>query len=175
MRAMQLAAPAPIATRPLSLVERDAPRLAEGEVRVRVEVCGVCRTDLHVVEGDLAPHREFLVPGHQVVGRVVEVRGDGPLATGDRVGVAWLNRACGVCRFCVRGAENLCTSPRFTGWDCDGGYAEEVAVPAEFAYCALRAQSGVSSSSPPVRRNVHVWSPPLVTSTKPEGTSFRKR
>jgi propanol-preferring alcohol dehydrogenase len=103
---------------------------------VRVEACGVCRTDLHVVEGDLAPKRNELVPGHQVVGRVDAV-GPGDvagLAPGRRVGVAWLHRACGRCRFCTSDRENLCLEPTFTGWDVDGGYAEQVVAPADFVY-----------------------------------------
>jgi propanol-preferring alcohol dehydrogenase len=135
MRAQVVRKPAPIESRPLELVERPAPRPGPGEVLVRVEACGVCRTDLHVVEGDLAPHRPELVPGHEVVGRVVG-RGAGveAPAEGERVGIAWLHAACGACRFCGRGRENLCVAPRFTGWDADGGYAELVAAPAAFVY-----------------------------------------
>jgi propanol-preferring alcohol dehydrogenase len=104
-------------------------------VLIRVEACGVCRTDLHVVEGDLAPRRAGLVPGHEVVGRVA-LRGPGTsrFAPGARAGVAWLHRACGICRFCARGAENLCLDPRFTGWDVDGGYAEYVIANEAFVY-----------------------------------------
>lgn len=135
MRAMVVVEPGPITGKPLQLVERAAPVPAAGELQIRVEVCGVCRTDLHVVEGDLGPLRHEIVPGHEVVGRVTEV---GPgctrFALGARVGVAWLRRACGVCRFCLRGAENLCLAPRFTGWDEDGGYAELAVVPEAFAY-----------------------------------------
>jgi len=102
---------------------------------VRVEACGVCRTDLHVVEGDLAPHRKGVVPGHEVVGRI-EARGPGArlLGEGARVGVAWLHRSCGTCRFCERGDENLCLAPTFTGWDVDGGYADYVVAREEFVY-----------------------------------------
>jgi propanol-preferring alcohol dehydrogenase len=98
-------------------------------------VCGVCRTDLHVVEGDLPPHRPGVVPGHEVVG-VVEETGSAvtDVALGERVGVPWLRRTCGRCRFCLRGAENLCVAPLFTGWDADGGYADYVVVPAAYAY-----------------------------------------
>ena len=135
MRAMLLGRPAPVESMPLALVERPAPEPGADEVLVRVEVCGVCRTDLHVVEGELAPQRAELVPGHQVVGRVercgTAVVGIRP---GDRVGIAWLQRACGVCRFCARGDENLCLAPRFTGWHCDGGYAELAVAPAAFVY-----------------------------------------
>jgi propanol-preferring alcohol dehydrogenase len=122
---MTLSAPGPIETRPLRAEEWEIPRPGTGEVLVRVEVCGVCRTDLHVVEGDLAPHKQPIVPGHEVVGTVA-ARGDGVsrLALGERVGVAWLHRTCGVCRFCLRAEENLCLSPLFTGWDVHGGYAD---------------------------------------------------
>jgi alcohol dehydrogenase, propanol-preferring len=135
MRAMVFSKPRPIADKPLKLVERPTPEPGEGEIQIRVEVCGVCRTDLHVVEGDLAPHRDELIPGHEVVGRITKV---GPCCTrfaeGMRVGIAWLRSTCGICRFCVRGAENLCLRPRFTGWDEDGGYAEYAVVPEAFAY-----------------------------------------
>jgi propanol-preferring alcohol dehydrogenase len=135
VRAMLLRTPAPAESEPLALVERPARDPGPGEVRVRVEVCGVCRTDLHVVEGELEPRRAEVVPGHEVVGRV-ERRGPGVehLREGDRVGIAWLHRACGRCRFCRRGAENLCLDPRFTGWHVDGGYAECAVAPADFVY-----------------------------------------
>jgi propanol-preferring alcohol dehydrogenase len=134
MRALQLSAPAPIAARPLELVDRADPRPEVGEVRVRVHACACCRTDLHVVEGDLALPRLPIVPGHQVVG-TVDALGDGceRLALGDRVGVAWLHRTCGVCEFCVRGEENLCVAAEFTGWTVDGGYADAMVVPEDFA------------------------------------------
>ena len=98
-------------------------------------MCGVCRTDLHLAEGDLAPKRRGVVPGHEVVG-VVDALGPGTsrFAPGERVGVAWLRHTCGVCRFCRRGDENLCVAPRFTGWDDDGGYAEYVVVEEDYAY-----------------------------------------
>jgi propanol-preferring alcohol dehydrogenase len=132
---MELEKPAPVESRPLRAAERPAPLPGAGEIRVRIEVCGVCRTDLHVVEGELAPRRPRVVPGHQVVGRVVEAgAGAGRFRPGERVGIAWLRRACGSCRFCARGAENLCSAPSFTGWDADGGYAEEIAAPEAFAY-----------------------------------------
>ena len=135
MRAMLLRTPGPIATRPLHAVDRAAPEPGPGELLVRVEACGVCRTDLHVVEGELPPARAEIVPGHQIVGRVERC---GPDVTGwrhgDRVGVAWLHRACGACRFCVRGDENLCEAPRFTGWHVDGGFAELAVAPADFVY-----------------------------------------
>ncbi len=102
---------------------------------MRVRVCGVCRTDLHLAEGELLPRRPDVVPGHEVVGEVID---SGPGAArfrrGERVGVAWLGGTCGSCRFCVRGQENLCLSPTFTGWDRDGGYAELITVAEDFAY-----------------------------------------
>jgi len=136
MRAWQVVRPGPIELDGvLELAERPAPRPGAGEVLVAVEACGVCRTDLHVAEGDLAPKRTHVVPGHEVVGRVAAL-GAGVTAwrEGDRVGVAWLQRACGACRFCARGAENLCLAPSFTGWDVDGGYAPFVVAQAEFVY-----------------------------------------
>src|SRR5215470_16959212 len=109
----------------LRLVERPEPEPADREVRVRVNACGVCRTDLHLVDGDLAPRRPGVVPGHEVVG-VVKATGPGArrFAVGDRVGVAWLRSTCGRCRWCTSGRENLCPESRYTGWDADGGYAE---------------------------------------------------
>jgi propanol-preferring alcohol dehydrogenase len=138
VRALELRRPAPIESKPLTLVERPVPEPATGEVRVRVEACGVCRTDLHVVEGDLPPHSDALVPGHQVVGRIDRV-GAGVTSprVGDRVGIAWLHRACGVCRFCARGEENLCLDPCFSGWHVDGGFAEYAVAPAAFVYPIL--------------------------------------
>jgi propanol-preferring alcohol dehydrogenase len=134
-RALVLERPAPIASAPLRLVERPVPSVGPGDLLVGVEVCGVCRTDLHVVEGDLPPRRSAVVPGHEVVGRVVACGAEvADFAPGARVGVAWLHAACGRCRFCRLGRENLCLAPRFTGYDVDGGYADHVVVPAAFAY-----------------------------------------
>ena len=111
------------------------PQPGAGELLVRVLACGVCRTDLHVAEGDLPVRRADVVPGHEVVGEV-EVVGAGVTAfsVGDRVGVAWLRHTCGACRYCARGAENLCPHSQYTGWTHDGGYAEYATVPADFAY-----------------------------------------
>ncbi|WP_062388402.1 zinc-binding alcohol dehydrogenase family protein [Demequina iriomotensis] len=108
---------------------------ARDELLVRVEACGVCRTDLHVIDGDLPVHRPGVVPGHQVVGTVVAA-GDAvrSVGFGDRVGVAWLHRTCGACRWCRSGRENLCPEATFTGWDHDGGYAELLTVPEAYAY-----------------------------------------
>ena len=127
--------PGPIATRPLRRAERDEPQPGPGEVRVRVRCCGVCRTDLHLAEGDLAPRRHGVTPGHEVVG-TVDARGPGAtrFAVGDRVGIAWLGGTDGTCRFCRAGRENLCTAPTFTGWDRDGGYADACVVDEDFAY-----------------------------------------
>lgn len=134
MRAQELASPGPIAERPLRAVELADPEPAPGELRLRITACGVCRTDLQLVEGDLAARRLPIVPGHQAVGRVDAV-GDGVTgwAVGDRAGVAWLASACGECRFCGTGRENLCEQARFTGWDRDGGFAEAMTVRADFA------------------------------------------
>jgi propanol-preferring alcohol dehydrogenase len=120
---------------PLRLVERPRPVPAAGEVRVAVHTCGVCRTDLHVAEGDLPLHRPQVVPGHEVVGVVDELGPDvRRLRLGMRVGIAWLRATCGHCRFCASDRENLCLSPRFTGWDDDGGYAEHAVVPEAWAH-----------------------------------------
>ena len=135
MKAMVLRQPVPVEKRPLAMVEVTDPMPAAGEVVVRVAVCGVCRTDLHLVEGDLPTRRSPLIPGHQVVGRVSAV---GPqcqrFQVGDRVGVAWLHRTCGACEFCACGAENLCTKGEFTGWTVHGGFTELVTVGEDFAY-----------------------------------------
>ncbi|MDC5695722.1 zinc-dependent alcohol dehydrogenase family protein [Intrasporangium calvum] len=116
-------------------VDRPVPRPRSDEVLVEVEACGVCRTDLHVTEGDLPEHRPHVVPGHEVVGRVVSCgSGTSRLVVGDRVGVAWLRRTCGSCRWCRSGRENLCLAATFTGWDEDGGYAQFTTVPEAYAY-----------------------------------------
>ena len=135
MRAWVVRRPGPIDTSPLALVDRADPVPGPRQLRVRVDVCGVCRTDLHLAEGDLAPRRPDVVPGHEIVG-VVDARGPGAtrFAVGERVGVAWLRHTCGVCAFCRRGDENLCVAPRFTGWDDDGGFAEHALVDEQFAY-----------------------------------------
>jgi propanol-preferring alcohol dehydrogenase len=135
MRAMAIAAPAAIESNPLTLVDLERPRPGPGEILVRVTTCGVCRTDLHVVEGELAPRHPRIVPGHEATG-VVEECGPGcnRFGPGDRVGIAWLRETCGTCRYCRRGAENLCPNACFTGWDRDGGYAEWATVREDFAY-----------------------------------------
>lgn len=134
MRAWRVTRPGPMASSPLEWAEVPVSRPAADEMLVKVLVCGVCRTDLHVAEGDLPVHRAGVIPGHEVVGEVVAV-GDGVsgFGTGDRVGIAWLRETCGGCRYCLRGRENLCPESRYTGWDEDGGYAEFVVVPAAYA------------------------------------------
>lgn len=135
MRAWVVSEPRPISQSPLALVERPVPTPARGEVLVRVRACGVCRTDLHLAEGELPPRRSRVVPGHEVVGEVVQLGdGAGRFRTGDRVGIAWLRHTCGACRWCRTGRENLCPESRYTGWDEDGGYAEFAVVPEAFAY-----------------------------------------
>jgi len=116
-------------------VTRAVPQPEPDEVLVRVTACGVCRTDLHLSEGDLTPRRPGVIPGHQVVG-LVAARGEDVtgLEVEQRVGIAWLRRTCGECRWCRSGAENLCRSSLYTGWDTDGGFAEFATVPAGFAY-----------------------------------------
>ncbi|HAF69806.1 MAG: Zinc-binding alcohol dehydrogenase family protein [Acetothermia bacterium 64_32] len=135
MRALVLERQAPVEERPLLLREVPAPEPGPGEVLVEVSACGVCHTDLHLVEGDLPMHKSPVIPGHQVVGRLKALgRGVRGLSVGDRVGVAWLHWACGKCRFCRRGLENLCENALFTGWDVDGGFAQEAVARAEFVY-----------------------------------------
>ena len=126
----------PSAVPRLALVDRPEPRPEPDEVLVKVLACGVCRTDLHVVDGDLSPHRPSVVPGHEVVGEIVAVGEDVPggLRPGHLVGAAWLRRTCGACSWCTSGRENLCHRSTYTGWDADGGYAEMMTVPGAFAY-----------------------------------------
>jgi propanol-preferring alcohol dehydrogenase len=126
---------APVGTAPLVLEDRAAPEPGPGEIRVKALCCGVCHTDLHVVKGELKPPLMPLIPGHQVVG-VVDQAGEGcsRFRTGDRVGMAWLHRACGQCVFCLEGLENLCPGAAFTGFSAHGGFAEYTLVPEDFAY-----------------------------------------
>ena len=135
MHAMVLHQQAPIDTGPLESTERAAPTPGPGEVRLKVRCCAVCRTDLHVVEGDLPPKQLPIVPGHQTVGIVDQV-GEGceRLRLGERVGVAWLRHTCGECAYCKTGRENLCPHTRFTGYHADGGFADYELVPEAFAY-----------------------------------------
>lgn len=135
MKAWSLTRPANVDDRPLVLAERPAPVAREDELLVRVSACGICRTDLHVVEGELPIRLAHVIPGHQIVGRVAAAgSGVADFAVNDRVGVAWLNRTCGRCKYCLAGRENLCEKALFTGWSVNGGYAEYAVVPASFAY-----------------------------------------
>ncbi|MCW2724107.1 MAG: alcohol dehydrogenase [Frankiales bacterium] len=142
MRAWVVEGPAPIDEHPLRLVDRDQPEPGPHQVRVRISCCGVCRTDLHLAEGDLPPRRPRVVPGHEVVGTVEAL---GPQASrfglGDRVGVPWLGGTDGTCRFCRDGHENLCLAPTFTGWDVDGGYADACVAHEAFV---LRLPDGIT-------------------------------
>jgi propanol-preferring alcohol dehydrogenase len=135
MKACVLPKPARIETNPLVYGDVPAPQPAQGEVLVRIHYCGVCRTDLHVIEGELPQRKSPVIPGHQVVG---EVEGLGESAhrfrVGARVGIAWLNHTDGVCEYCRSGAENLCDNPAFTGYTVDGGYAEYIVAPEDFVY-----------------------------------------
>lgn len=145
MRAWSVAAPGPVEEGGLRFVARPVPEPGDDELLVHVRTCGVCRTDLHVAEGDLPVHRPGVTPGHEVVGVVAglgaAVRG---FEVGERVGAAWLRRTDETCAYCVRGSENLCPASRYTGWDADGGYAEYTVVPAAFAY---RLPGGVDDVS----------------------------
>jgi propanol-preferring alcohol dehydrogenase len=135
MKAMSLVGPDPVETGPLRLVDLPIPEPGEHQVLIRVEVCGVCRTDLHVVEGELPPHRSGIVPGHEVIGRVARLGPDAQrFRVGDRVGAAWLHASCGACPYCRRDDENLCDAPRFTGYDVHGGYAEYMVALEAFVY-----------------------------------------
>lgn len=135
MEAWTIKRPAPIDDGPLALTEREVPRPKDHEVLVEVLTCGVCRTDLHLAEGDLEPHRSGTTPGHEVIGRVIELgSGANRFTEGDRIGIAWLRHTCGRCRFCRRGSENLCVEPQFTGWDEHGGFARYAVVDEAYAY-----------------------------------------
>ena len=135
MKACLLKAPAPVESNPLAFADVPVPKPADGEVLIRVSHCGVCRTDLHVVEGELPPRKSPVIPGHQVVGTI---DAQGPRShkfpMGARVGVAWLHRTDGTCGYCRSGAENLCDNPTFTGYTVDGGYAEYVVASEDFVY-----------------------------------------
>jgi propanol-preferring alcohol dehydrogenase len=135
MRACLLDVPAAVERNPLRLAEVAAPLPSANQVLIRVRACGVCRTDLHVVEGELEPRKSPVIPGHQVVG-VVEANGPDAqrFRPGDRVGVPWLHETCGVCEYCRSGRENLCDRAVFTGWTVDGGYAELVLAREDFVY-----------------------------------------
>jgi alcohol dehydrogenase, propanol-preferring len=132
MKAAIFTSPQPVSRRPLQIVEVEDPKPAPGQVLLRVRACGVCRTDLHIVEGELPPQHVQMVPGHQIVGEVIGGAGD--LALGTRVGVSWLGGTDGTCPYCQRGMENLCDSPTFTGYSVPGGYAEYAVARADFVF-----------------------------------------
>jgi propanol-preferring alcohol dehydrogenase len=136
LRVFAVEEPGSIDTHPLLVVERPLPVSGAGRVRVHVRACGVCRTDLHLAEGELVPRGPLTVQEHEIVG-IVDLVGPatkGRFQFGDRIGVAWLARTCGVCHFCVEGRENLCLAPTFTGWDRDGGYGEYALADEDYAY-----------------------------------------
>jgi len=135
MKAMVLYENKPIEESPLFLKEVSTPQPGQGEIRVKVKTCGICRTDLHVIEGELPIWRSPLIPGHQIVG-IVDLIGEGVrrFKPGDRVGIAWLRKTCGECEYCKTGKENLCEDSRFTGYHADGGFAEYAIVNEDFAY-----------------------------------------
>ena len=134
MKAAVLRETAPVARKPLRLEDRELPAPGEGEVLLRVRACTVCRTDLHIVEGELPVHKSPLVPGHQIVADVAACGAGAQLKENARVGVSWLGSVDGTCAYCRSGRENLCDHPEFTGYDRDGGYAEYVLVRADFCY-----------------------------------------
>ena len=127
---------------PLELVERDIPQAGAGEVRIKVSACGVCRTDLHVVDAELPNIRYPIIPGHEIVGRV-DLVGENVTAhrLGDRVGIPWLGYTCGTCRFCREGMENLCDRPLFTGYTRDGGFASHTIADARYAFPLVEANN----------------------------------
>ncbi len=133
MKAAILTAPRSIAQRPLHVVEVPEPQLTPGQVLLRVRACGVCRTDLHIVEGELPPQNPSIIPGHQIVGEIVAGE-TAELARGTRVGVSWLGGTDGTCPYCKRSEENLCDSPTFTGYSVPGGYAEYALARTDFVY-----------------------------------------
>ncbi|WP_078878943.1 zinc-dependent alcohol dehydrogenase family protein [Streptomyces sp. NRRL B-24720] len=133
--------PGPMRTGPLVPTHRPVAAPGPDELLLEVEACGVCRTDLHLAEGDLTPHRPSTIPGHEIVGRVASVgEAVSTFRVGDRAGGAWLRGTCGTCRYCRAGQENLCPGSTYTGWDADGGFADLVLVPEAFAYPLPEAQ-----------------------------------
>lgn len=134
-RAWRTTVPGPVDGHRIELVEEPRPRPRTGELLISVEACGVCRTDLHIVEGDLPVRRAHVVPGHEIVGRIAEIGAstDTDFHIGDAVGVPWLRHTCGRCMYCTTGRENLCAESRYTGWDHDGGFADWAVVDADYA------------------------------------------
>jgi zinc-binding alcohol dehydrogenase family protein len=174
MRAWVVDTPGPIDGGPLREVERPVPEPGPSELLVEVRACGVCRTDLHLAEGDLPVHRPHTVPGHEVVG-VVRRRGPAchRFSEGDRVGIAWLRGTCGVCRFCRAGRENLCTSPQFTGWDADGGYAQYAVIDERYAY-AIPDGFGDAEATPLLCAGIIGYRALRRTRRRRRGTSRRR-
>ena len=145
MRAALLTSPAPIVRSPLRIVEMPRPQVIPGHVLLRVRACGVCRTDLHVVEGELPRRGASVIPGHQIVGEVVEAAGSS-VAIGDRVGVSWIGGVDGTCWYCRHGAENLCDAPTFTGYSVNGGYAEYALARSDFVFPLPAALDGLRAA-----------------------------
>ena len=147
MKACVLKQPSPVETSPLVYGEAPNPKPIGNEVLIRVRACGICRTDLHVVEGNSQNARSHIIPGHQVVG-TIEALGERSalFPLGARVGIPWLHRTCGICRYCSRAAENLCESAEFTGYTANGGYAEYMVAPEEFAYALPDEVSDVQAA-----------------------------
>lgn len=131
----------------LRLVERDVPQPARNQILVRIAACGVCRTDLHIVDGDLRQAAQPIIAGHEIVGRVEQL-GDGVagFAVGDRVGIPWLGKTCGQCRYCGTGRENLCDDPPFTGYQIDGGYAEYAVAEADYCFPLPESYSDIEAA-----------------------------
>jgi len=156
---MRLIQPGPLQADSLKLVDLPLPQPGEGQVRLRVRMCGVCHTDLHTVEGDIHPPHLPLTPGHQVVG-IVEALGSvvSGIHLGDRVGVPWLHQACGECQFCRRGLENLCPNAQFTGFHVDGGYAEFMLAQAGYVL-PLPAAIPDEQAAPLLCAGITTWSP----------------
>jgi propanol-preferring alcohol dehydrogenase len=154
MKACFLRAPAKVESNPLVFGDVPKPEPLSGEILIRVEVCGVCRTDLHVIEGELPPKKLAIIPGHQAVGHVAGTgAGAGRLAIGSRVGVAWLHKTDGNCEYCRRGKENLCDHPQFTGYTVNGGYAEFLTAPEDFVYPLPENLAAEQAGPLPLRRN----------------------
>jgi propanol-preferring alcohol dehydrogenase len=147
MKAMLLKAPRSIEAQPLAMAEVDKPTPGPKEILIKINACGICHTDLHIVEGELPSKKLPVIPGHQVVG-IVEAAGKKVtrFRAGDRVGVAWLNSTCGKCEFCLKGKENLCEKARFTGYDVDGGYADYTVVSEDFAYPVPKVFSDIEAA-----------------------------
>ena len=187
MKACILKSPAPVTTNPLVFTDVPVPQPQKGEVLVRVKACGVCRTDLHVIEGELPPRKSPVIPGHQIVG-TIEKLGEGShrFPLGARVGIPWLHSADQTCEFCRAGMENLCDHPTFTGYTVDGGYAEYVVAPEDFDIpsrkvsrtskprrCSAPASSGFAACAFPASRPADVS--PFTASARPPAWPYKWR